>query len=115
EHSLADDLSQLSAALVIHVAKREVPAEGRYYWEGARKLALFYLCVGQRLQSPDAALPRDVDANRVAAWVKAIEALKVPGYILGLEAEGDITDFRPSGHYAQSAKLQRYFRAMRWY
>src|SRR5262249_5665945 len=111
EQVLADDLSQLSAALVKHVEKMKGAEAGA---DDPASLALFYLAVGQRLQQPGAGPFPDAIAGAVDDAVGAAAAAQGPRRLL-LGYEVDFSEFLPTGHYTQSLKLKRFFRAMRWY
>jgi hypothetical protein len=114
EHQLAFDLVRLTAGLRARLTDPKAASDSAP-WQEARKLALLYLAIPERLQHPEAETPEGVDGTELAAIVHAVETGQRLQKVPGLDYSADFADFRPVGHYAASAALQRYFRAMMWF
>ncbi|MFC1635075.1 DUF3160 domain-containing protein [Planctomycetota bacterium] len=75
-----------------------------------------YLTVARRLLGEDSATPYVVGSATLNEILGLIDAEALAPYPLFSQTcrEMDFSQFRPRGHYAQSERLSRYFRAMMW-
>ena len=111
EREFFNSLLNLSKAM-FEKAKEDYAAFNGMLKEAARR-NVAYFCVALKLLD-DVSIPKYVKED-VEQEIKNIE--EANGFAMSsiFKYEEDYSQYKPRGHYTQSEKLQKYFKAMMWY
>lgn len=112
ESEFIPDIEAMTAAMLATMESLYEQLDGDLQEAARRNIA--FLCVAQKLLSPDAAVSEMV-AGAVESELARIEAHQgfAPSDIFIYEE--DYSQYVPRGHYTRSEALERYFKAVMWY
>jgi hypothetical protein len=110
EAVLVDELTRMLAGMRDNIARSSLDA-------GTRKDADLYLTVAESLIRGSVVAPTaGASSSKVSELFELATTAGAPEPVtlFGVTRDEDFSQFKPRGHYADSERLQRYFRAMTW-
>jgi Protein of unknown function (DUF3160) len=114
ETYLAASLDEILAAMA-----KNIPAADKEYGNGVLKDSLadadYFLAMARSLLAGKQTATALQQEDRVARTLEAVERQQLHKFVLfGREREMDFSQFKVRGHYENSDRLKKYFKAMMW-
>ncbi|MEA1960979.1 MAG: DUF3160 domain-containing protein [Bacillota bacterium] len=124
EHHLFAELDTLSKAM-LKASREQYQAFKGTAWENAALRNMAYFSVPCSLLDPNCSVPTEVQktVEKELSLISQHNVCQMPSPVMNmgqelpdlLQLNEDYTQYVPRGHYTNSDKLSRYFKAMMWY